>query len=267
MRRSASVKVLKLAVLAGLGLNSGFCRSPDRFDRLPGAPGRDRATALGVPPDQHQQSAGERAGDRAVAQGGPRQRGDRGPDPRYRRAGPGRANFYARLKGKAKGRRSRWCITWTSSRLVRPLVGGSFRGAIKDGAVWGRGALDMKGQGIIELMALIALKRQAHHSSRDMVFIGNADEESDGLGSRTFVERHKDLIAGRRVSADRKRRYPGGAGKGALVRLGVGEKRAYWQKMTVKGTPRTARCRRGDNPVPPAGRSCTASRRGRRRSA
>jgi acetylornithine deacetylase/succinyl-diaminopimelate desuccinylase-like protein len=62
-----------------------------------------------------------------------------------------------------------------------------FAGLIKDGYVWGRGALDMKGHGIIQLMTLMAIKRAGIPLTRDLVYIANADEESGGSGSQTLI--------------------------------------------------------------------------------
>ena len=72
--------------------------------------------------------------------------------------GPGRANFYARLKGNG----SKKAIALVHHMDVVPASRefwsvDPFGGVVKDGYVWGRGALDMKGHGIIQLMALIAL--------------------------------------------------------------------------------------------------------------
>ena len=80
--------------------------------------------------------------------------------------GPGRANFYARLKGSGSGK----AIALVHHMDVVPVTGepwavAPFAGVIKDGYVWGRGALDMKGHGIIQLMTLIAIKRSGFCSS------------------------------------------------------------------------------------------------------
>ena len=56
-----------------------------------------------------------------------------------------------------------------------------FGGELKDGSIWGRGALDMKGIGIQHLTALIELKRNGVMPSRDIVMLTTADEESGGL--------------------------------------------------------------------------------------
>ena len=109
--------------------------------------------------------------------------------------GPGRANFYARLKGTGPGK----AIALVHHMDVVPVSRefwsvDPFAGLIKDGYLWGRGALDMKGHGIVQLMTLIAIKRAGIPLNRDLVYIGNADEESGGSGSRTFISRHPELI-------------------------------------------------------------------------
>ena len=55
-----------------------------------------------------------------------------------------------------------------------------FGAVIRDGQIWGRGALDMKGLGVQQLMALIALHKAGIVPSRDIVMIATADEETSG---------------------------------------------------------------------------------------
>ena len=165
--------------------------------------------------------------------------------------GPGRANFYAVLKGDGtqKG------IALVHHMDVVPVTPArwsvdAFGGVIKDGFLWGRGTLDMKGQGIIQLMAFIALKRSGVHLTRDILFIGNADEEEEGTGSQTFVRRHRDVLQNVEYlmteSADT--RVEGGRLK--WWGINVGEKRAYWQELVVHGTASHASEPTSNNPVP-----------------
>ncbi|MBC7790979.1 MAG: M20/M25/M40 family metallo-hydrolase [Anaerolineae bacterium] len=126
-----------------------------------------------------------------------------------------------------------------------------FAGVIKDGFVWGRGALDDKGQGIVHLLTMVALKRAGVVLERDIVFIANADEESDATGAIAFTTRHADLIAdveylitegGGTWVKDDKTRWFG---------IGVAEKRPYWVSLTVTGGPPAhGSTPRRDNPVP-----------------
>src|SRR4051794_2343425 len=109
--------------------------------------------------------------------------------------GPNRANLYARLRGNGSKR----AIALVHHMDVVPVTPASwsvdpFSGAVKDGYIWGRGAIDMKGNGIAQLMAMIALKRSGARLNRDIVFIGNADEELGSTGAIIFVNRHPGLL-------------------------------------------------------------------------
>jgi acetylornithine deacetylase/succinyl-diaminopimelate desuccinylase-like protein len=65
-----------------------------------------------------------------------------------------------------------------------------FGGIIKDGFVYGRGALDMKGQGITELIAMLLLKRHRIPLKRDVIFLATADEEVGGRWGTKWMLEH-----------------------------------------------------------------------------
>lgn len=73
-----------------------------------------------------------------------------------------------------------------------------FSGKIKDGLIYGRGALDMKGHGILELLAFLEVKRKGWVPCRDLVFLAVADEEDGGKnGAAWLLEHHfQDFQAG-----------------------------------------------------------------------
>lgn len=166
--------------------------------------------------------------------------------------GPGRANFYARLRGSGAGKgialvHHMDVVPATASQWARDPFGGE----IVDGAVWGRGALDMKGHGMIQLMALIAIKRSGKPLARDIVYIGNADEESDGLGAITFVKRHPDLLRDVEYLLTEGADTRVEAGKVRWFGVDVGEKRPLWTRLTVEGKTSHGSVPIGDqNPVP-----------------
>jgi acetylornithine deacetylase/succinyl-diaminopimelate desuccinylase-like protein len=62
-----------------------------------------------------------------------------------------------------------------------------FGGEIKDGFIYGRGALDMKGQGILELLAFLELKRKGLTPCRDLIFLAVADEEAGGINGVQYI--------------------------------------------------------------------------------
>jgi acetylornithine deacetylase/succinyl-diaminopimelate desuccinylase-like protein len=71
-----------------------------------------------------------------------------------------------------------------------------FSGARAGGYVFGRGALDVKSLGIAELMAFVELKRRHAKLTRDVVFLGVADEEMGGIhGARELLETRPELFA------------------------------------------------------------------------
>jgi acetylornithine deacetylase/succinyl-diaminopimelate desuccinylase-like protein len=165
--------------------------------------------------------------------------------------GAGRANFYARLKGNG----SKKAIALVHHMDVVPAApqywsADPFSGDIKDGFIYGRGALDMKGQGIAHLMAMLALKRSGVALNRDIVFIGNSDEELGSTGAKVFVDRHPDLLkdvefliteGGDNSVENGELKYWG---------IGVAEKRTFWQAVSVKGTPSHGSRPTKQNPVP-----------------
>jgi len=109
---------------------------------------------------------------------------------------PGRGNLVARVRGSGEKKalllmahvdvvnvdRSQW--------EVDPMSG-----AIRDGFVWGRGALDDKDDAAIFIQVLRVLSRAKARLSRDVILMLNADEESSGrFGAQWMVERHWDKI-------------------------------------------------------------------------
>lgn len=163
----------------------------------------------------------------------------------------GRANLYARLKGNG----SKKAIALVHHMDVVPADArywsvDPFSGLVKDGYVWGRGALDMKSEGIIHLMAMIALKRSGVPLNRDIVFIANSDEELGSTGAIVFVERHPDLLADVEYLITEGGDNKVENGKLAYYGVGIAEKRTFWQHLTVHGTPSHGSRPTKQNPVP-----------------
>ena len=165
--------------------------------------------------------------------------------------GAGRANLYARLKGsgakKAVALVHHIDVVPSDPRYwsVDPLSG-----AIKDGYVWGRGALDMKGEGIVHLMAMIALKRSGVPLTRDVVFVANTDEELGSTGAIVFARRHPDLLRDVEFLMTEGGSNPLRDGRLAYYGVGVAEKRTFWHRISVKGTPSHGSRPTKQNPVP-----------------
>jgi acetylornithine deacetylase/succinyl-diaminopimelate desuccinylase-like protein len=110
---------------------------------------------------------------------------------------PGRGIVYARLKGSGEKK----ALILLHHLDVVPAVKADwevdpFSGAVKDGYVYGRGAIDCKGVAVVQFMTLALLKRAGVPLKRDIIFLGTADEETGGhQGAGWFVDTHFDLIA------------------------------------------------------------------------
>jgi acetylornithine deacetylase/succinyl-diaminopimelate desuccinylase-like protein len=110
---------------------------------------------------------------------------------------PGRGNIWARLEGGDEPALILLQHTdvvpadqnyWTTDPLS---------GEIRDGFIWGRGALDMKGTGISQLATFVSLKRAGIKLNRDVILVATADEEAGGLfGAGWLVENHPEIFEG-----------------------------------------------------------------------
>jgi acetylornithine deacetylase/succinyl-diaminopimelate desuccinylase-like protein len=109
---------------------------------------------------------------------------------------PGRGNLLATLKGSGKKRP----ILLLSHIDVVPVekerwTVDPFAGIIQDGYLYGRGAIDDKSMGIMEMMALLILKREKIRLERDILFFATADEETGGRwGVQWAVENVSPLM-------------------------------------------------------------------------
>lgn len=152
---------------------------------------------------------------------------------------PGRANLFARLKGNGRKR----ALILLNHMDVVPAdrqfwTIDVFSGAMRDGYLYGRGALDMKSLGAAQLMTMILLKRAGVALDRDVIFLATADEEAGGRqGAGWFVRDHPELISdaeflltegGNNFVIDNRVIYYG---------IGATEKTPCWLRLTAKGTP------------------------------
>jgi acetylornithine deacetylase/succinyl-diaminopimelate desuccinylase-like protein len=151
---------------------------------------------------------------------------------------PGRANIIARLKGNGS-KRPIILLSHTDVVTAEPTAWevDPFSGVIKNGAIWGRGALDMKGEGLFHLMTMILLKQEGASLSRDVIFLGTADEEVDDEGSLWMIANKADLFkdAEYLLTEGGDNLFEGGSVK--VVGVDVAEKAPFWLRLTATGLP------------------------------
>lgn len=151
---------------------------------------------------------------------------------------PGRGNFIARLKGKNHGPRL-LLLSHLDVVPARPQEWelDPFGGLIKDGFIWGRGALDCKHLVTMEVFILKLLAEERLPQRGDLILAATADEEMGGKwGVKWLVENCYDKIAADYVINE-------GAGPPLKIRgkeiytIQTAEKGPLWIKIRVGGIP------------------------------
>ena len=150
---------------------------------------------------------------------------------------PGRGNIWARIEG---GNEPALILLQHTDVVpaskdywdTDPMVA-----EIKDGYLYGRGVIDMKGAGISHLISFLKLHRENKKLNRDLVFLATADEEAGGLyGAGWMIKNHPEVFDGAGFVINE-----GGSG----VRIGdetvfsieVTQKVPVWLRLTATDEP------------------------------
>ncbi|MFB9582513.1 MULTISPECIES: M20/M25/M40 family metallo-hydrolase [Streptomyces] len=153
---------------------------------------------------------------------------------------PGRTNVVARIEG-------------TDSAAEALLVHGHldvvpadasewsvhpFSGEVRDGVVWGRGAVDMKNMDAMVLAVVRAWARRGVRPRRDVVIAYTADEEDSAVdGSGFLADRHPHLFEGCTEGLGESGAFTLHTAPGqALYPIAAGERGTAWLKLTARGT-------------------------------
>jgi acetylornithine deacetylase/succinyl-diaminopimelate desuccinylase-like protein len=158
-----------------------------------------------------------------------------------------------RMFGYAPGRADLWArVAHTTSSPRRPVIllnhmdvvtsdpshwkAPPFGAQIVDGSIYGRGAQDMKNEGLAQFMVMVMLKREKVELDRDVIFLAVSDEEVDSTGSDWFIEHERPLLGDAEFLINE-------GGENLLERGGhikyvgvdVGEKAAFWLHLVAHG--------------------------------
>jgi acetylornithine deacetylase/succinyl-diaminopimelate desuccinylase-like protein len=150
---------------------------------------------------------------------------------------PGRGNLWARLEGGDEPALIMLQHTDVVPADMRYWTTDPLSGEIRDGYLWGRGTLDMKGTGISQLATFISLHRAGVPLNRDVVLVATADEEAGGyFGAGWLVEHHPEIFADAGLLINE-----GGGGqqqeKELLFQVEVTQKVPVWLRLTAVDTP------------------------------
>ena len=165
---------------------------------------------------------------------------DEGIENRAFEIAPGRGDLWARIRH-------------TSAEAKRPIIllnhidvvtsdsahwkVPPFSGELRDGYIWGRGAQDMKDEGLAQLVVMVMLKREKAALDRDIIFLAVADEEAEGRGTDWFIKNQRDLLENAEFLINEGGENLLENGRVKYVGVDVGEKTSYWLRVVAHGRP------------------------------
>ena len=162
-----------------------------------------------------------------------------GLNPEMFESEPGRVSVIARVEGSDRSKPALVVHGHTDVVPAQPdnWSVDPFGGVIKDGMLWGRGAVDMKNMDAMMLTALEDILGAGKQPSRDLVIAFFADEEAGGvLGSGYLVKNHPELFAGATEAISEVGGYSVTLNGTRAYLLQTGEKALVWVKLIARGT-------------------------------
>jgi acetylornithine deacetylase/succinyl-diaminopimelate desuccinylase-like protein len=177
---------------------------------------------------------------------------ERGMEPKLYESAPGRANLVARVRGDGDGGGPLLLLHHMDVVLADAAQWSCdpFGGETRDGYLYGRGAIDMKCLGVMQLLALDLLRQSGQPLKRDVIFMAVADEEMAGeYGTGWMVDHHWDEIRPETVWDEGGFGTTGMVGRGTVFYVAVAEKQVLWPRLVATGEPGLASIPRGNNPV------------------
>ena len=169
-----------------------------------------------------------------------------GLEPVLLESAPGRANVVVRISGAGAGSGA-----GPGAREGALLLHGHldvvpadpadwsvppFSGEIRDGVLWGRGAVDMKNADAVLLALAWEWARSGRRPRRDVVLAFTADEEDTAeFGSRWLVERHPGLFEGCTEAIGESGAFTFHAAGQRLYPIASAERGTAWLRLTARG--------------------------------
>ncbi len=151
---------------------------------------------------------------------------------------PGRTNVMARVTGRNPEKPA---LILHGHLDVVPAVAEDwsvdpFAGEIRDGMLWGRGAVDMKDMDAMILTSIAEILRAGEQPERDVILVFFADEENGGVEGSTLVVRDRpEWFAGATEAISEVGGYSISVGDRRAYLLQVGEKALIWLKLVARG--------------------------------
>ncbi|MFB8147053.1 M20/M25/M40 family metallo-hydrolase [Microbacterium sp. NPDC056003] len=175
-----------------------------------------------------------------------------GLTPEYYEPIPRRTNVMARVPGRD---RSKPALVLHGHLDVVPAITEDwsvdpFEGVVRDGMLWGRGAVDMKDMDAMILTSVGDILRAGEQPERDLVLTFFADEENGGVeGSALVIQNKPEWFDGATEAISEVGGYSIAVGDRRAYLLQVGEKALIWIRLVTRGRAAHGSSFHGDNAV------------------
>lgn len=175
-----------------------------------------------------------------------------GLTPEYYEPIPRRTNVMARVPGRD---RDKPALVLHGHLDVVPAIAEDwsvdpFAGVVKDGMLWGRGAVDMKDMDAMILTSVAEILRAGEQPERDLVLAFFADEENGGVeGSALVVKDRPEWFTGATEAISEVGGYSIALGDRRVYLLQVGEKALVWIRLVARGRAAHGSSVHADNAV------------------
>ncbi len=110
-----------------------------------------------------------------------------------------------------------------------------FSAAIVGDSIYGRGAQDMKSEGLAQLVVMVMLKREKVPLDRDLIFLAVSDEETGGTGTDWMIANQRDLLGNAEFLINEGGENLLERDKVKYVGVDVGEKTPLWLRLVAHG--------------------------------
>ena len=183
-------------------------------------------------------AGGEAEGERPAAEYVAQLIEEAGLEPQYFESAPRRANVFARLEGtdpSADALLVHGHLDVVPARAEEWSVD-PFAGELRDGMIWGRGAVDMKDMDAMMLSVLRHMRRTGTRPRRDIVFGFFADEEAGmQYGSKYMVNEHPEVFDGVTDALSEVGGFSADIGGRRAYLLQTAEKGFMWLRLVAEG--------------------------------
>jgi acetylornithine deacetylase/succinyl-diaminopimelate desuccinylase-like protein len=162
-----------------------------------------------------------------------------GLEPQYVDAAPGRTSVVARVEGSDPQLPALVVHGHTDVVPADPAnwTVDPFEGLVRDGMLWGRGAVDMKNMDAMIVTALDDILGSGRRPRRDLVIAFFSDEENGGVfGAHHVVDTHPELFEGATEAISEVGGFSVTFGGHRAYLLQTGEKALVWVKLIARGT-------------------------------